>query len=172
MDIGCSDPEIRAACGTIRAVNDSISEARNFRQVDENLLTAGQPDEAQLADAARRGVKVVINLALHNDPRYSLADEAGCVRGLGLDYVHIPVQFNAPTEENLRAFIDAMDAHTGKRILVHCAANYRVTAFVGLYRVRREGWAAKKAFEPMHSVWEPDAVWTQFIAGMLQRSPT
>jgi uncharacterized protein (TIGR01244 family) len=148
-----------------------LSESRNFREVDERLLTAGQPNEAQLADAARQGVQVVINLALHDDPRYSLADEAGCVRGLGMDYVHIPVRFNAPTEENLRAFIAAMDAHSGKTILVHCAANYRVTAFVGLYRVLCEGWTADKAFEPMRSVWEPDPVWTQFIGNMLQRTP-
>ena len=148
-----------------------LSDVRNFRQVDESLLTAGQPDEEQLADAARQGVQVVINLALHDDPRYSLADEAGCVRGLGMEYIHIPVQFNAPTEENLRAFIEAIDLHKGKKILVHCAANYRVTAFVGLYRILCEGWAADKAFEPMRSVWEPDPVWTQFIGNMLQRMP-
>ena len=153
-------------------MNDSLGEARNFRQIDESLLTAGQPNEAQLADAARQGVKVVINLALHDDPRYSLADEPGCVRGLGMDYVHIPVQFNAPTEDNLRAFFAAMDAHKGEKILVHCAANYRVTAFVGLYRVLCDGWAAAEAFEPMRSVWEPDAVWKHFIAYMLQRTPT
>jgi len=148
-----------------------LSDARNFRQVDESLLTAGQPNEAQLADAARQGVQVVVNLALHNDPRYSLADEAGCVRGLGMDYVHIPVQFKAPTEENLRAFIAAMDLHKGKKILVHCAANYRVTAFVGLYRVLCEGWTTDKAFEPMRSVWEPDVVWKQFIVNILKRMP-
>jgi uncharacterized protein (TIGR01244 family) len=147
-----------------------LSESRNFREIDERLLTAGQPSEAQLADAERRGVQVVINLALHDDPRYSLADEAGCVRGLGMEYVHIPVQFNAPTAENLQAFIAAMNAHQGKVILVHCAANYRVTAFVGLYRVLCEGWTAEKAFEPMRTVWEPDPVWKQFIANMLQRA--
>jgi uncharacterized protein (TIGR01244 family) len=147
-----------------------LDDARNFRQVDDRLLTAGQPNEAQLADAARQGVKAVINLALHDDPRYSLADEAGCVRALGMDYVHIPVQFNGPTEENLRAFIAAMDEHKSEKILVHCAANYRVTAFVGLYRVLCEGWAAGEAFETMRSVWEPNAVWAQFIADMLQQN--
>jgi len=147
-----------------------LRDSRNFREVDERLLTAGQPNEAQLADAARQGVKVVINLALHDDPRYSLADEAGCVRGLGMAYVHIPVRFNAPSEENLQAFIGAMDAHKGEKILVHCAANYRVTAFVGLYRVLCEGWTADKAFEPMRSVWEPDVVWKEFIGNVLQRT--
>jgi uncharacterized protein (TIGR01244 family) len=147
-----------------------LDEARNFRQVDERLLTAGQPNEAQLADAARQGVKVVINLALHDDPRYSLADEAGCVRGLGMKYVHIPVSFNAPTQENLQAFIQAMDTYKDEKILVHCAANYRVTAFVGLYRVLCEGWAADNAFEPMRSVWEPNPVWQEFIGNILQRT--
>ncbi len=115
--------------------SSSIAEARNFRALDDALLTSGQPNEDQLEDAARQGVKVVINLALHDDPRYSLRDEAGSVRELGME-----------------AFFAAMDAHKGEKTLVHCAANYRVTAFIGLYRVIREGWSPEKAFEPMRSV--------------------
>jgi len=148
--------------------SNSIADVRNFRSLDdERLLTAGQPNEHQLKDAASQGVKVVINLALHDDPRYSLRDEEGSVRALGMQYVHIPVQFNAPTENDLRAFCTAMDAHKGDKRLVHCAANYRVTAFIGLYRVLREGWAVEAAFAPMRSVWEPDEVWRAFIARML-----
>jgi uncharacterized protein (TIGR01244 family) len=148
--------------------NSSINDARNFRSLDdEHLLTAGQPNEGQLEDAARQGVKVVINLALHDDPRYSLRDEEGTVRALGMQYVHIPVQFNAPTENDLRAFCTAMDDHAGKKLLIHCAANYRVTAFLGLYRVLREGRTVEAAFAPMRSVWEPDEVWKTFIARML-----
>src|SRR5207253_2751711 len=104
-----------------------------------------------------------------DDPRYSLADEAGCVRGLGMTYVHIPVQFAAPTEQNLLDFFDAMDAHAGETLLVHCAANYRVTAFVGLYRAIRLRWNEERAFETMRSVWEADGVWQRFIAEMLRK---
>lgn len=147
----------------------SLADTRNFRECEGGLLTAGQPNEAQLADAARRGVTTVINLALHDEPRYSLRDEARCVRDAGMTYVHIPVQFTAPTEESLLDFFAAMDAHKGEKMLVHCAANYRVTAFVGLYRVIREGWTPKNAFEPMQSVWAPDQVWRQFIADMIDR---
>ena len=141
-----------------------LSESRNFRDVDERVLTAGQPNEAQLADAARRGVQVVINLALHDDPRYSLADEAGCVRGLGMDYVHIPVQFNAPTEENLRTFISAMDAHKGKTILVHCAANYRVSSFMAVYGEMKLGWDRDKADAHARTLWPLNEVWAEFLA--------
>ena len=85
-----------------------LCEAKNFRQVDDQLLTSGQPSEEQLASAAVHGVQVVIDLALHDDPRYSLQDEQGCVEGCGMIYVHIPVQFAMPTEADLLAFFDAI----------------------------------------------------------------
>lgn len=146
----------------------SLADARSFRRVSDRLATAGQPSEAQLAAAAEEGVEIVINLALHDDPRYSLADERGSVESLGMSYVHIPVQFAAPTETDLLTFCDAMDAAGERHVLVHCAANFRVTAFLGLYRVIRLGWSEEAAFDLMRSVWEPDDVWNAFIEERLR----
>ena len=146
-----------------------VSAIYNVRPVDDLLTTSGQPTEGQLGAVARAGFAVVINLALHDDPRYSLPDEAGTVKALGMQYIHIPVQFAAPTEPDAQAFFDAMDQHQGKKILVHCAANMRVSAFVGLYRVLRQGWQHEEAFKLMNSVWTPDEVWSGFIAGMLAK---
>ncbi len=144
-----------------------LSEAFNYREVDPHLITSGQPNEVQLEDAASRGVQVVINLALHDDARYSLTDEIGCVRAAGMEYIHIPVQFAAPTEADLLVFFEAMDTHRSKKILVHCAANKRVTAFLGLYQVIRQGRDPDDAFALLRSVWEPDEVWKAFIDGIL-----
>ena len=58
---------------------------------------------------------------------------------------------------------------SGRRVLVHCAANKRVTAFVGLYRVIRQEWDAERAFAPMKTVWEPNAHWAPFIEAMLEK---
>ncbi len=147
----------------------TIHEIYNYREVDSSLSTAGQPAEDELRALAAGGFEVVINLALHNDPRYSLPDEAGLAKYLGLAYVHIPVLFTAPTEQDLLDFFAAMEAHQGRRMLVHCAANKRVTAFLGLYRIIRQHWPEPRAFELMHELWEPDAVWTPFIASMLTK---
>ena len=132
-------------------------------RIDDTLTTAGQPTQAQLAEVAAAGFDVVINLALHDDPRYSLPDEAGTVRALNMDYVHIPVQFKAPTLSDLAQFFDAIDAAHGRKVFLHCAANIRVTTFLGLYRVKRLGWEREPAFEAMHSMWQPDEVWSKFI---------
>jgi uncharacterized protein (TIGR01244 family) len=148
----------------------ALSAIHNYRAVDDTLGTSGQPTEAQLAAVAQAGFTTVINLALHDDPRYSLPDEAGTVRSLGLDYVHIPVQFAAPTQGDLLAFFDAMDVHQGEKVWVHCAANMRVSVFLGLYRMIRQGWRRERAFELMDGLWKPNEVWTSFIEQALRAS--
>src|SRR5689334_1301426 len=147
----------------------ALSDIYNYRAVDESLSTSGQPTVAQLATIAAAGFATIINLALHDDPRYSLPDEPGTVESLGMTYVHIPVQFGAPTEADLLAFFAAMDAHRGRALLVHCGANYRVSAFLGLYNVLKLGQPRDEAFALMDSVWKPDPVWTQFIEEMSSR---
>jgi len=146
-----------------------VTDIINFRRIDATLDTGGQPSEDELAAAAHDGIEVVINLALHDDPRYSLPDEPGTVKALGMKYVHIPVKFDAPTEQDLLAFFDAMHANAGKRILLHCAANKRVTAFLGLYRLIRQRRDADSAFAAMRTVWEPNEHWAPFIRAMLEK---
>ena len=146
-----------------------VTDIYNYLRVDDKLVTSGQPSVEELDAIARDGVEVVINLALHDDPRYSLPDESGSVEARGMDYIHIPVKFDAPTEEDLLAFFDAMEANRGRKLLVHCAANKRVTSFLGLYRVIRERWDDQRAFEPMKEIWEPNPVWSSFISSMLAK---
>lgn len=145
----------------------ALSEIHNYRAVDERMSTSGQPSVAQLGRIADAGFETIINLALHDDPRYSLPDEPAQVRALGLAYVHIPVQFAAPTENDMLEFFAALQAHREKKVWIHCAANIRVSAFLGLYRVLEQGWEDERAFELMNSLWRPDEVWSSFITAML-----
>jgi protein tyrosine phosphatase (PTP) superfamily phosphohydrolase (DUF442 family) len=147
----------------------TVASIYNYRAVNESLCTSGQPSAAQLREIAAAGFSTVINLALHDDPRYSLLDEAGIVHASGMAYVHIPVQFSAPTEANLLEFFAAMDAHEGEKIWLHCAANFRVSAFIGLYRVIRQGAERTSAFALMDSLWQADEVWSSFISSMLKK---
>ena len=146
---------------------DQIKDIVNFLAIETNLTTSGQPTEAQLAALAREGCEVIVNLALHDDPRYSLPDETALVASLGMNYIHIPVQFDAPRQSDLEAFFEAMESNQGKKMHVHCAANMRVSAFLGLYFHIRLGRSKDAAFAPLRSIWEPDAVWSAFITDML-----
>ncbi len=149
-----------------------VAQIYNYRQATPELATSGQPREDELAAIAGAGYDVIVNLALHDDPRYSLKDEAASVQALGLEYVHIPVQFNAPTGHDLSQFFEIMDRCKGRCVWVHCAANMRVTAFLGLYLYLREGWREERAFALMHEIWHPNQVWSEFIAMQLVQART
>lgn len=166
---GCLQPPLMSNLSHQPMAEPALSGIYNYRAVDESLCTSGQPTTAQLATIAAAGFATIINLALHDDPRYSLPDEPGVVKSLGLAYVHIPVQFAAPAESDLFAFFAAMAEHSGERLWLHCAANIRVSAFLGLYRVIKLGWSVEPAFELMQGLWQPNEVWSSFIAAALEK---
>lgn len=146
-----------------------LDEIYNYRQIDARLAASGQPDEQELAAIAAAGYTVVINLALHDNPRYALADEPGTVAALGMKYINIPVQFDAPTAEDLASFFAVMDQHRDAKLWVHCAANKRVSVFLGLYWQLRCGKPHDQAFALQRDIWTPDAVWSEFLARTLAR---
>lgn len=133
-----------------------------WRRFDARITTSGQPGEAELVEIRALGVTYVVNLGLHSHER-ALPDEAAAVAALGMTYIHIPVDFERPTDEDFHRFCDAMEAIGDQPVHIHCIANARVSAF--LYRYRRDivgsGAAAAKAL--MDSVWRPGGVWARFL---------
>lgn len=155
----------------ITSARDTIlASIYNARVITPELATSGQPDESELAAIAAAGYALVINLGLH-DAEYALADEAGSVRALGMDYAHIPVAFNAPAPQDLRRYFEVMDAHPGRRIWVHCAANKRASVFVGLWLHLRRGLPLDAAFAVQRDIWQPDATWARFMVDALAAAP-
>ena len=113
----------------------STQEIYHYIKVDDRLITGGQPTEEQLKSAAAEGIRTVINLAPLN-PHNSLKDEAGLVQSLGMAYYHIPVDWEHPTESDFETFEGVVKQLTEGRTLIHCAANFRVTAFYSLYALK------------------------------------
>jgi protein tyrosine phosphatase (PTP) superfamily phosphohydrolase (DUF442 family) len=139
-----------------------LSDIYRFRSVTDNLGTAGQPTAEQFEAVKAAGYEVVINLAMGNTPR-DLPNEAQLLAEHGIDYIHIPVVFERPTEADLNRFFDAMADNQDKKCFVHCIANARVSAFVLLYRVLRQGVPVEEARASMRQIWEPNATWQTFI---------
>ncbi|MBA3980535.1 MAG: hypothetical protein C0462_08025 [Alcanivorax sp.] len=143
---------------------DRVEGIYNYLPLAPDLLTSGQPTEAQLARLRDLGVRRVINLAPVTADN-ALADEAGAVAALGMAYTHIPVDFKAPTDEDFRRFCDAMATRQGEKTLIHCAANMRVSAFVYRYRCEVLGEPAARARRDLHRIWHPQGVWQDFVRG-------
>ena len=143
----------------------SIDESFNFRRVSERLTTSGLVGVDQLSELGDEGYDAVINLKPDIEAEIG-ADEGRIVRDQGIDYVYIPVDFDAPGHADFEAFAEAMDAHAEHKVHVHCAANYRVTAFYGIYAVERGLWTEAEANRFVREVWDPAEfpAWQKFIA--------
>jgi uncharacterized protein (TIGR01244 family) len=141
-----------------------MNDIYNFLRYHDQLSSSGMPTAEQMKAVAEAGVQVVINLAPHDVPN-ALPAEAELVTALGMEYVHIPVVWRAPQAADLTRFMQVMDAQAGKKVHVHCEANYRASSFIMLYRVLRLGWRREDAIPVMERMWNPEdfPVWEAFI---------
>ncbi len=136
----------------------------NYLKLSESLFSSGMPAPEQIPSIAENGVRVVINLATSKSEG-AMPNEKELVEAQNINYYNIPVDWNAPTAEDLNEFMNVMDRHKNEKILVHCQANYRATGFVTLYRILRLGWKREEAFEDLRKIWDPKdyPVWQKFI---------
>ena len=142
----------------------TVEEIYHFMRLDETLSSSGMPTAEQMKSVAEVGTEVVINLAPHDVPN-ALPEEAELVSSLGMEYLNFPVSWRAPDQAALIGCMDAMDARQGKKIHVHCEANYRASAFIMLYRVLQLGWKKEDAVSVMERMWNPEdfPIWQKFI---------
>ena len=142
---------------------------RAWQRLSDRITTSGRLQESDLARLAAIGVRHVINLALADHPE-ALPDAEGAMAAAGLDYTHIPVPFDAPSEEHYRAFKSALEASDAP-VHVHCIMNWRVSAF--FYRYHREqGMDEPEARALMTRIWSPETSdypnadkWAAFVRG-------
>ena len=143
-----------------------LSELVNYRAYSPVFASAGQPTEPQLAAIRDAGFERIIYIAYSDQPK-SLPNEDRLVKNLGLEYVHIPVEWNAPTGSDFYLFAAAMRSAPKKRTLLHCQVNYRASAFSFLYRVIYEDVPVAVAKADLNSVWTPNETWRDLIFAVL-----
>lgn len=145
-----------------------MDQLKNFLKISENIGTAGQPTEAQFSAIKEAGYEVVVNLAMPNSTN-AIPNEGELVTSQNMIYIHIPVKWDAPTRKDLAYFFEIMKANESKKILVHCALNMRVSAFIYLFRVICQGVTPNDAKEQLYQIWQPDQVWQEFIDNELSQ---
>ena len=135
----------------------------SMRTVSEQICCAAQPDEEWLELISSSGIRWVINLGFEQDG-LGCGKEPQLVEALGMRYCYIPVQFDEPKLEDYQAFCSALQQCEDERVLVHCVANKRASCFVALWMEQCHDWSRGQANHLIHSVWQPDPIWQQFLA--------
>lgn len=139
-----------------------VAAVYNYARISDRIATSGQPDSDEFKIIAAAGFTSVVNLAMH-DSDGAIREEGYLVALSGMSYFHIPVPFDAPTAIHLRHFIQLMEMLETEKVWIHCAMNYRVSAFMFCYLKLVKGYAEEAAKSPIFDFWQPDRVWQQFI---------
>lgn len=153
----------------LEEVDPALNEITNFRQYSPSFASSGQPTRDQFQAIADNGFERVVYIAFTNNQN-ALSDADQLVKSLGMEYMHVPVSFDNPLPDDFYAFADSMQRNTGKKTLLHCQVNARATAFSFLYRVIYENVPVAEAKADMNTVWQPNAVWRDFIFEVLAQN--
>jgi tyrosine-protein phosphatase SIW14 len=123
---------------------------KRFMQVAPGLYRGGQPDAEGFRYLRDLGIRTVVSL--RNDD-----SERETVESLGMRFVHIPVTFRplggAMPRESVGQFLDVVDEPAHGPVFVHCKRGAdRTGAFVGLYRMVRQGWGPDRAYDEARDI--------------------
>lgn len=116
----------------------------NFGEVNRTLFRGAQPNDADMANLQRLGVRTIINLRLPSD---TWSEEATVARTLGLGYVSVPLRgLSAPTNAEV-ARILALIGSSPPPVFVHCEHGAdRTGTIIACYRVQHDGWTGARAW--------------------------
>ncbi len=149
-------------------MSTDIDHSYNFRKISDELTTSGVVGAEGLKKLATQGYEGVVNL-LPDSSEHAVPDERDIVESQGIEYVYIPVDFRTPARSDFARFSEALDRLADRKIHIHCAANYRVSAFYSLYEVSRGRWSRDQATDFIHDTWQPAEYpgWSEFIDEIL-----
>jgi len=125
-----------------------------FASVGSDLFIGGQPTEQALRDLKAKGVTTVINLRMPEEMKQIGFDEAGLVKELGMNYVHIPMRGSVENPygpKQLDQFAAAIASADGK-VLLHCTVAWRASHIWAAYLIRDRGVPAATAIAQTRSI--------------------
>ena len=122
--VGCASNDGLNSAGLNMAALEA-ADITNFRAPESQVLSSGQPTEAQLQVMANAGVKHVVNLRTAGEQVDF--DEKAAVEAAGMTYYSIPVAGGAGVNSaNASSLQQLLNNISGEPVLVHCASGNRV----------------------------------------------
>jgi protein tyrosine phosphatase (PTP) superfamily phosphohydrolase (DUF442 family) len=137
--------------------------------IGPKLVTSGQPTELALATLGTHGFQAVIYLAPSTVPS-AVKKEPELLARQGIEFVQIPIPFDAPDESHFEALSAALIRLQERKVLVHCEINMRASTLVFLHRVIRLNEVPANAYDAVAQVWSPRGPWRRLIVEKLAKN--
>ena len=145
-----------------------MMQASHQQSIHPNLMTSALPSSEDFSRMAAQGYEIVISLCQDIDSE-TLEDEDGLVSGAGMRYIHLPVTFAAPTLEDYELLRDILRSVQDRKVWLHCARNWRVSALMTIYHIVEMSMPHSEAEEIAHRAWQPDETWQALIDEAIEK---
>ena len=111
-----------------------------FRKLTDNIYASPQIGLAEVAEAARLGVRLIVNNRPEGESEDQIAgaEIEAAARAAGIDYVAIPVTHSGFSEPQVKAMAKALDG-AGGPVLAYCRSGTRSTLLWALSEARQGG---------------------------------
>jgi protein tyrosine phosphatase (PTP) superfamily phosphohydrolase (DUF442 family) len=139
----------------------------NYVKINELISTSGQPKIEELELIANEGFEVIINLAMPTTSN-ALENEDKIVSSLNMSYIHIPVDFENPKISDLKLFLNILQALGANKVWIHCAKNYRVSAFMYVYHKYILHTPFEEIDLSIFDKWQPSLIWQELMKVQLE----
>jgi len=150
---------ISAKDSTRTAILASIG---RFHRYDEGLAAGAQPTPEQLTALRDEGFEAIVNISPAST-RNALPAEAGIVEGLGMDYVHFPVDCSNLRPLHYATFRGVLAGLDGKRVFVHCGGNIKSSNLVHMYLVLEKGMKEEESLAILKTIQDPEPKWFAYF---------
>ncbi len=147
----------------------NFNKAYNFKEVNELVSCSGTLKKVRLQSFLDEGYFAVINL-LPDESEYAVEEEKNELEKLGIHYIYIPIDWDKPINADFDLFELTLDGIKGKKVHIHCAANFRVTAFYAIYAYKKLDWTSIRVNKFIGSIWQLSEypVWDKFVSSYLK----
>jgi hypothetical protein len=85
-----------------------------------------------------------------------------------MSYIHIPVDFENPKLSDLKLFLNILQALGANKVWIHCAKNYRVSAFMYVYHKYILHTPFEQIDLSIFDMWQPSLVWQELMKVQLE----
>lgn len=124
--------------------NQTVGQGLSVHNYGE-VYFSGQPSDEDFRQLKKQGFTQIINLRKDVEDNYIEKSEADLVKGMKMDYAHIPMDLSKPlTDQYINEIARPVRAaRKSGKVLVHCSSGQRVALWAGGHFYKDHGYSRK-----------------------------
>jgi uncharacterized protein (TIGR01244 family) len=159
---------VSVAAAQSQVKKSTIEGITNFAQVETTVACAGAVTPSAVAGIKKMGFASIINLRLDTEKGADIDAEAAAAKAAGINFVHLPVNGNAPDPAVADRFLKFITEPGNQPAFIHCASGNRAAAMWLIKRVLIDKWDNDRAWEEASQLGSISPVMKTFALDYIQ----